>query len=69
MTAQELAELNKNRKIYQICVVTKDINRSIKDMVEYVSIGPWRIFTLNNKTVKDANFLMKDGTLTSNAPF
>lgn len=43
MKAEELRELNKNRKITQICVVTENYQETIKFLTERFQWGPWSI--------------------------
>ena len=69
MTYQELIDLNSKRRIFQICVVTKDLNQTIKDMVDYLSIGPWRVLALSDKTVRDAKFLVNNETMDNTKTF
>lgn len=49
MTNQELKEMNKKRKIVQICYVTRDYKRTIRDLYERLNIGPWNVMTLSDK--------------------
>jgi methylmalonyl-CoA/ethylmalonyl-CoA epimerase len=69
MTNEELAELNKNRKIYQVCIVTKDLEKSMRDMIGCLCIGPWRIVTLSDKTMKQARFIIDGETMDNTQPF
>ena len=49
MTNQELREMNQKRQIVQICYVTKDYKRTIRDLYEKLNFGPWNIMTFNDK--------------------
>ena len=51
MNNDELRELNKSRKIYQIAVVTRDLEKSMKAWVENLGIGPWTVLTFTQDTV------------------
>jgi len=53
MTNKELMEFNKNRKICQICVITWDLEKTMKNWVDYLKIGPWTVFTFSEETVKE----------------
>ncbi len=52
MTNKELTEFNKNRKLFQICVVSKDVEKTIKEFVDKLNMGPWKILTFTEETVK-----------------
>lgn len=51
MTNKELLEFNKNRKIAQVCYVTRDYKKTLQYMVDVLKIGPWQVLKLNNDTV------------------
>ncbi len=53
MTAAELLAFNRNRKIYQIAWVTRDLEKSLAAWVEHLKIGPWRIYSFTEETVKN----------------
>lgn len=53
MTNQELLAYNKNRIINQVCVVTDDLERTMKAWVDIFKIGPWQVMINNNKTLKN----------------
>ena len=53
MTQQELRDYNKNRKIFQICLVTDDIEKTVKAWVDIYKVGPWSISTFSNETMSD----------------
>ena len=53
MTQQELRDYNKNRKIFQICLVTDDIEKTVKAWVDIYKVGPWTISTFSNETMSD----------------
>jgi methylmalonyl-CoA/ethylmalonyl-CoA epimerase len=52
MNNEELRELNKNRKIYQIAWVTRDLEKSMKAWVDNLKIGPWTVLTFTNQSLK-----------------
>jgi methylmalonyl-CoA/ethylmalonyl-CoA epimerase len=52
MTNEELRGHNRNRKIYQIAWVTRDLEKSMKAWVENLQIGPWTVLTFTEKTLK-----------------
>jgi methylmalonyl-CoA/ethylmalonyl-CoA epimerase len=52
MTNEELRAHNRNRKIYQIAWVTRDLEKSMKAWVENLKIGPWAVLTFTDKTLK-----------------
>ncbi len=52
MTNDELSALNRDRKIYQIAFVTRDIEKSMRSWIDNLSVGPWKVFTFTNETVK-----------------
>lgn len=53
MTNEELRTLNRGRTIYQIAWVTRDLERSMKNWVENLRIGPWNVYSFTEKTVKN----------------
>ena len=53
MTNQELIELNGKRKIRQICMITRDLEKTMKNWVAYLGIGPWKVITFTEKSVKN----------------
>lgn len=55
MTNQELREYNKNREIVQICYVTRDLKRMLKDMNEVLGWGPFTIISLSDKSTIDVH--------------
>lgn len=52
MTNDELRRHNAGRKIFQIAWVTRDLDRSLKAWVEHLKVGPWRVYTFSDETVK-----------------
>lgn len=58
MNNAELRELNKDRKIYQIAVLTRDLEKSMRAWVDNLGIGPWTVLTFTQDTVKN---LIVDG--------
>lgn len=52
MTNQELIEFNKNRNIFQLCILTRDVDRSMKEWLDKFGVGPWQVLTFSDKTVK-----------------
>jgi methylmalonyl-CoA/ethylmalonyl-CoA epimerase len=53
MTNQQLSELNRKRKIRQICMVTRDLEKTMKNWVEYLGIGPWKVIAFTEKSVRN----------------
>jgi hypothetical protein len=53
MTNEELREFNRNRKIYQVACVTRDLEKSMKAWVETLKVGPWRVYSFTDETVKN----------------
>jgi methylmalonyl-CoA/ethylmalonyl-CoA epimerase len=52
MNNEEVREYNKNRKIYQIAWVTRNLEKSMKAWVENLNIGPWTVLTFTDKSLK-----------------
>jgi methylmalonyl-CoA/ethylmalonyl-CoA epimerase len=52
MTNEDLAALNRTRRIHQIAWVTRDLDKSLKAWVEHLKVGPWRVYRFTDKTVK-----------------
>lgn len=53
-TYEELLEFNKNRRFTQICLCTnRPLEEVLDEWIEKLQIGPWRISTMSNETVKD----------------
>ena len=53
MTNEELRQLNKARKIYQIAFVTRDLEKSMQAWIDNLGIGPWNVLTFTEKSVKN----------------
>jgi len=53
MNNDELRTLNRNRKIYQVAWVTRDLEKSMKAWVENLKVGPWRVYSFTDETVKN----------------
>jgi methylmalonyl-CoA/ethylmalonyl-CoA epimerase len=53
LSNDELRALNKDRKIYQIAWVTRDLDRSLRAWVEHLRVGPWRVYSFTDETVKN----------------
>ncbi|CAM5777042.1 hypothetical protein LMIY3S_05837 [Labrys miyagiensis] len=53
MTNDELKAFNATRKIYQIAWVTWDLEKSLKAWVENLKVGPWKVFSFTNDTVRN----------------
>ncbi len=53
MTNDELRAFNKERKLFQIAFVTRDLEQSMKHWVETLGVGPWRVAAFTEETVKD----------------
>jgi hypothetical protein len=60
MTNQALKEMNKKRKIVQICYVTRDYKRTIRYLYDKLNIGPWNVMTLSEKNTTNVQI---DGNL------
>jgi methylmalonyl-CoA/ethylmalonyl-CoA epimerase len=52
MNNEELRDLNKKRKIYQIAWVTRDLEKNMRAWVENLKIGPWSALTFTDKSLK-----------------
>jgi methylmalonyl-CoA/ethylmalonyl-CoA epimerase len=65
MTNEELTAHNATRKIYQIAWVTRDIEKSLKAWVENLKVGPWKVFSFTDQTVKN----LKVGGAAVSEPF
>jgi len=48
MTNEELQKFNEKRKIFQLCFITDDLERTLKSWVEDLKVGPWKIITFDN---------------------
>lgn len=53
MTNDELRAHNASRRIHQIAWVTRDLERSMKAWVETLKVGPWKVFSFTDQTVKN----------------
>jgi hypothetical protein len=53
MTNDQLASLNRYRKIFQIAFVTRDLERTMKAWIETLGVGPWRVAAFTEDTVRD----------------
>ena len=54
MDYKQLAELNRGRRICQICLVTgREINDVLKEWVEKLQIGPWKVICFTNEVVRN----------------
>ena len=51
MTNEELREYNRNRTIYQICWVTRDLEKTMKAWVDHFKVGPWQVLTFTEETL------------------
>ena len=51
MTNRELEEYNKNRKIWQVCAITSDLERTMQQWVDKLKIGPWKVRSFNNENM------------------
>lgn len=51
MTNKELEEFNKHRKIWQICAVTNDLERTMQQWVDKLKIGPWKVRSFNSENM------------------
>lgn len=53
MTNEELRKLNENRKIRQICMLTRDLKKTMKNWVELLDIGPWKVIAFTEEIIKN----------------
>lgn len=53
MNNTELIEHNKSRKIYQIAVLTRDLEKAMQAWVDNLGIGPWTVLTFTEDSVKN----------------
>ena len=53
MNKEQLVEFNKDRKIRQICYVTRDYKETIKYFCEFLNIGPWTIIAHSDAVTKE----------------
>ena len=54
MDYKQLAEFNRGRRICQICLVTgREINDVLKEWVEKLQIGPWKVICFTNEVVRN----------------
>lgn len=53
MSNDELRARNADRRIFQIALVTRDLEQSMKAWVENLGIGPWTVLTFTNDSVRD----------------
>lgn len=67
MTAEELRQSCKKRKICQLGFLTRDLKRSMDEWIEKNYVGPWRVVTMNNQSCTGSGFLI-DGAL-QDAPY
>ena len=65
LTADELRRRNADRKIFQIALVTRDLERSMKAWVDNLGIGPWTVLTFTEDSVRD----LKVGAQPVTVPF
>lgn len=56
MTNQELRDRNEKRKIFQVCVITRDLEKTMQKWVDYLGIGPWTVVVFTEETIK--NFIV-----------
>jgi methylmalonyl-CoA/ethylmalonyl-CoA epimerase len=65
MTNDELRERNKNRTIAQIGFLVYDLEEAMQKWIDYLSIGPWKVLTLDENNTKE---VIEKGR-SSKAPF
>ena len=51
MTNKELEAYNKNRKIWQVCAITDDLEATLQQWVDRLKIGPWKVRSFNNENM------------------
>lgn len=56
LTVKELKEYNKNRKITQLCFVTRDYKKTIKYLTEKFNWGPWYVMSDSQATSSNVYF-------------
>ncbi|MDD3155425.1 MAG: VOC family protein, partial [Victivallaceae bacterium] len=64
-TFDELVQINKKRKFYQIAFLVEDLEGTMKNWVELLHIGPWLIIEMNQNNCTD---VIEQGKK-SHAPF
>lgn len=62
MTNAKLTEFNKNRKLYQVAFVTRDLERAMQAWIDNLKIGPWAVLTFTEESVK--NFRVDEEAVT-----
>ena len=50
MTNRELEEYNKNRKIWQVCAITSDLERTMQQWVDKLRSAPGKSGALTTRT-------------------
>ena len=53
MTRAELIERNKDRQICQICVLTRDLKKTMDAWIEYLEVGPWKCFEISDENTRN----------------
>ena len=53
MNCAELLEYNKNRQICQICLVTPNLEETLREWIEILKVGPWKVIVLSDETIID----------------
>lgn len=51
MTNKELEAYNKNRKIWQVCAITDNLEETLQQWVDRLKIGPWKVRSFNNENM------------------
>lgn len=51
MTNKELEAYNKNRKIWQVCAITDNLEETLQQWVDRLEIGPWKVRSFNNENM------------------
>ena len=69
MNSQELTEYNRSRNIMQIGFVTRDLQKTMKNWVDYLKIGPWKVLTLSDESVVDPRFRVNGVLIEVTEPF
>ena len=54
MDRKQLEELNRNRRICQICLATgREIDDVLKEWVDTLQVGPWKVICFTNEVVRE----------------
>jgi len=65
MTNKELEQFNAKRKIWQVCAITDDLEKTMQAWVDTLKIGPWKVRSFDDTSMKN----LKVGGKAVNEPF